>query len=58
MDKCPRCGTPAVIFGGFGRGGMKDGVPFNENLGIQYSCGSHTWQVDLAGKVTVLETPR
>lgn len=53
---CPECKElwdPKRGMGPYGESGVKDGVPFNRELGIMMTCGnSHSWK--LPGK-TMLE---
>lgn len=48
---CPECSKPfdpAAGLGPYGTSGMRDGVPYNEELGIRMTCGRHSW--NLPGK--------
>lgn len=52
---CPECAKPfdpTRGLGSYGVAGTKDGVRYEKELGVQMTCGQHTWQ--LPGK-TVLD---
>lgn len=56
--ECPKCGAPFSHGGPFGRAGVRDGVPYNEDLGSRMTCqNQHTWEVSKDGVVTVLPDP-
>lgn len=51
---CKECGKPfdpAAGFGPYRVSGERDGVRYNEELGIRMTCGRHSWE--LPGKTMV-----